>query len=383
MSVISLASLLVQETKDAIFSRALSFCASVGLPTTAWQVGGPELSILRFLSETLEMVEALASNYVRSGFLDYASGDWLILLAQQVYGVEAIGATYGSCTCTLTNSGGGIYQVDAGDLIAINSGTGATYRNADAATINGGAHVLTFVADVAGSAGNASVGQIDTLQTTLLGVTITNTTASVGVDAESELSLRQRCRDKLGMLSPNGPKAAYDYVVRTPSLTGSSEITRSRTVADSTTGQVTVYVAGASGSVSSPAITAAQTAVETYCTPLCITPTVVVATPVTVAVAYAIWVYTSVGLTDTEIKSQIASALGDMIARRPIGGDVIPPSTTGYVYNGHLESTIRNVFPNQIFRLDLSTPASDTALTAAQVAVLGSVTGTVHFVEDP
>ena len=41
-----------------------------------------------------------------------------------------------------------------------------------------------------------------------------------------------------------------------------------------TSGTVTVYVDGASGAVSGAAVTACQDAVETWSTPLCITPTV-------------------------------------------------------------------------------------------------------------
>jgi hypothetical protein len=54
------------------------------------------------------------------------------------------------------------------------------------------------------------------------------------------------------------------------------------------------------------------------------------------------------------------------------------------MFKSLIESTIRGVYPDDCFRVSVSAPAGDTALTNAQVAALGTVTATaVNFVSDP
>ena len=381
----SLASMLVQETKAAIYARGIAVAQALGLTTTSWAAGDPTRSLYWFLSEILEALEVNVAGFLASGFLDYASGAWLTLLAEQVFGVERTAATYATTTVTLTNAGGGYYEIAAGDVTVQNSATGATYTCTSGGTLTaGGTLSIDVTADEAGSASNASAGDIDTLVTSMLGVTVTNATAAIGVDEEEDADLRTRCRARLGMLSPNGPRDAYDYVVRTPDLTGSSEITRSRTVADSATGEVVVYVASETGAVSSGALSDAQTAVEEYVTPLCITPSVVNCSALSVTISYAVWLYTSVGEDETSIKATIADALSTMFAARPIGGDIIAPATTGMLYQSLIAATIRSAYPDHIFKVTVSSPSGDTAMAINQIAVIsGTPSGTVHLEATP
>lgn len=385
MSLLSLASLLVQETKDAIYDRAIAIADLLGLPTSSWQAGDPTRSLYHVVSEILATLESVAVGFISSGFLDYASGDWLTLLAEQQFNVERTEATYATTTVTLTNAGGGVYTLEAGDVTVKNSSTGATYHSTSGGTlVAGGTLDIDVVADVAGSdLGSAGAGEIDDLVTTLLGVTVSNDTAAVGIDAESDASLRQRCRDKLGSLSPDGPAAAYSYVARASDLTGVSTVTRVRVYSDNDTGGVTVYLASASGAVSSEDVTAVTTALATYATPLCVTLTVASASEVSVPVTYQLWIYRSVNKTSAEVQAAVLEALEDLFATRPIGGDIIPPATTGKLYQSLIVSAIRGVFPDHAFRVSVSAPAGDTSLTNSQVAALGSVTPTVTFIDTP
>lgn len=380
----SLASLLVTESKAAIYARGLSVATSLGLDVTSWVAGDPTRSLYHFVSTALEAVDLQVSGYVASGFLDYAAGDWLTLLAAQVFGVTRVDATFAETTVTLTNSGGGIYVIAAGDVRVKSSLSGKTYTNATGGTLAGVSTLdLTFVADESGSGSSAGATEINTMVTAMLGVTCSNATAAVGLDAETDSSLRDRCRAKLGMLSPNGPRDAYNFVVRSSDLTGVTDITRSRTTSDSPTGAVTVYVAGASGAVAGASVTAAQAAVEKWAAPLCITPTVSNCVGVTVAVTYQVWLYSSVGVETAAIEAAIQTALEQMFAARPIGGDVIAPATTGKLYQSLIASTIRNVYPAHTFRVSVSSPAGDTSLAINEVAVLGAVTPTVTMEVDP
>ena len=389
----SLASLLVQQTKAAIYAAGLAVAQSIGLPVTSWQAGDPTRSLYFVEAEILETLETVVVGYIQSAYLDYASipnadgtpNPWLAIVAKQTFNVDIPDATFAETTVTLTNSFGGVYGIEPGDLTFKNSTTGATYHNTTGGTLlgSGGTLGLTVVADLAGSGGSASVAEIDTLVTPLSGVTCSNATAAVGIDQQDPSVTVQQCRNKLGSLSPNGPASAYSFVALNSALTGIQTITRARPYPDSDTGDVLLYVAGPSGAVGSPDVAAVQTAIQTYAAPLCITPTVASASNVTVAVTYTLWLYKSVNQTSAQIQAAVATSLANLFAARPIGGDIIPPATTGALYVSLIESTIRGVFPTQTFRVSVSLPSGDTALTNGQVPVLGTVTPTINIVADP
>lgn len=378
----SLLTMIAQETKAQIYARGLAVATALGIDTTSWVAGDPTRSTYWFLSEILSILEYQVAGYVASGFLDYATGDWLTVLAAQLFGVTRVGATYASTSVTLTNGGGGLYVLAAGDVTVKSSTSGKTYTNTSGGTLASGPGTtlaLDFTADESGTASSALATEIDTLVTGLLGVTCSNATAALGQDAELDAPLRDRCRAKLGMLSPNGPTDAYNFVVRDPTLTLVTDITRSRTIADSTTGDVTVYVGGVGGPVAGASVTAAQSAIELYATPLCITPTVVNCSALGFAIAYSVWLYASVGETDTAIKAKIAADLTTMFAERPIGGDIIAPATTGALYQSLIAATIRASYPAHVFRVSVTSPAGDTAMAINQIATItGSPTGTVY-----
>jgi uncharacterized phage protein gp47/JayE len=377
----SLSSLLIQETQAQIYAAALQIAQTLGLVTTAWDPGDPTRSLFYLESNVLAALEQIVVGYIQSGFLDYASGVWLQVLAYEQFGVTVPPATYATTSVTLTNSGGGIYEFDPGDITFLNSTTNQTYHNTTGGTLNGSGSTLsvTVVADQAGSVSSASAGEIDTLVTTFLGVTCTNPTAAVGTDTWSDATIRAQCRASLGSLSPNGPASAYSYVALNSNLTGQTGVTRCNVYPDSTTGDVTIYIAGPSGSVDSGVVSALQSAIQMYATPLCITPTVVSATAVTINVTYTIWVYQSVNQDSTAIEAAIQTALENAFANEAIGGDIIPPASTGYVYQSLLQDTIGETFP-EIFRVTISSPSGDTPLTNGQVPVLGTVTPTINFV---
>jgi uncharacterized phage protein gp47/JayE len=380
MATLYLADLITKITKTQIYDRAIAIATTLGLPTTSWFTGDPTRSMYYVLSELLETLEDIVGDYISSGFLELAPEGWLPILAYQVYGYEATEATWATCTMELTNAGGGVYTIEAGDLTVKNSATGTTYHSTTAVTIlsgPGATATVEVVADIAGSDGTSSIGDIDEMVTTYLGVTCSNTTASVGLDAEDSASIIAGCRAKLGSMSPNGPKDAYNYVAKNSTLTGTTAVTRARSYGDTDTGDVTLYLAGADGTVDDPAdVALVEDAIILWATPLCITPTVLAATEVTVNVTYHLYVYNSVNQTESQIKAAVAAALLEMFAQRPIGGDA------GYLKRSKILSTIERTF-EQTFDVTVSVPAADTALTEGQVAKLGTPTGTIHFVEDP
>jgi hypothetical protein len=391
MATISLATLLVTTTKAAFYNMALGIARAVGLPVTSWQAGDPTRSLYHLESEALEALEARVVPMIASGFLDYATGQWLKVKAEQDFNVEVPEATFATTDVVLTNTGGGLYTGDdtaAGNLIFKNSTTGKTYRNTTGGTLAPGPGTtltVTVEAEEAGADSTAAAGEIDEMVTQLLGVTCTNPEAATGTDEQDEETTRQQCRDKLGALSPDGPAEAYSYVARDSELTGVTGVTKVRTYPDSFTGEVIVYLAGPSGGVSEPTRAAVEDAIAEWATPLCITPTVLSATNSAVAVTYTLWLYTSVNKTSAEIEEEVEASLEALFASptlNPIGGAIIPPATTGSLYQSLIESTIRETF-DEAFRVSVSLPSGDTALSNGQVATLGTITATINLVSGP
>lgn len=388
----SLLSLLIQETQAQIYAAALSIAQQIGLPVTSWQPGDPTRSIYQLESQIIESLENVVVGFIQSGFLDFAAipnadgtpNPWLAILAQQVFGVDVPDATFAETSVTLTNSSGFVYDIEPGDLTFSSSISGATYHNTTGGTLNGSSTLsLTVIADVAGTGSNAGTGEIDTLVTTLAGVTCSNPTAATGLDQQPAATTVAQCRAKLASLSPNGPAGAYSFVALNQTLTGTTAVTQARVYADSETGDVTIYVAGPSGAVSSGDVAAVQAAILKYATPLCVTPTVISAAGVAVPVTYTLWIYQSANQTAAQAQAAVQTALEAMFAARPIGGDIIPPATTGALYLSLIESTIGNVFAGNTFDVAVALPTADTALTNGQVPQLGTVTGTIVIVPNP
>ena len=382
---ISLASLILTETRAAIYNYALGIATSLGLPVTSWQVGDPTRSLYHVLSAKLAAFESNITGYIKSGFLDHSEDVWLKVNAEQTYGVEVPAATYAETTLVLTNGSTNLYIIDPGDLTFASSVTGKTYRNTTGGTLSVGPATtlsVTVVADEAGSDSSAGAAEITRLVTALDGVTCTNATAAVGIDEQAESVTKQQCKDMQDATSPDGARGAYAYFVRNPTYGGTSAITRVRTYGDSTTGIVTVYLAGPSGGSSAADVALAQLAIVTWCLPLCITPVVAAATNVTIAVTYELWLYKSCNKTVAEVRTAVSAALGVLFSQRPIGGDAVAPATTGKIYQSDILATIVKAIPEG-FRASVSAPSGDTALTNGQVAVLGAVTGTIHLEDDP
>ncbi|MCL2777713.1 MAG: baseplate J/gp47 family protein [Polyangiaceae bacterium] len=387
MPQLSLASLLIEETKDAIYRTALSIASGIGVPVSSWQAGDPTRSLFHVESESLSTLEVLVSNFIRSGFLGFATGVWLKIRAKQGYNVDVPEATFATTNVVLTNTGKGVHDFDPGDLTLKNSLTGKTYRNVtgghlDALTNAGpGTLIVSVVADEAGSDSSAGAGEIDDFVAGPIGVSCSNPTAAIGLDEQDEATTVQQCLDSLGPLSPDGPREAYAFVARTPKLTGTRAVTRARVYPDSDTGDVLMYIAGPSA-VSEADRKLVEEAIVRWCTPLTITPTVLIAPNVVIPVSYEIWIYKSVNLDEDKIKSAVVTKLMELFRSRPMGGDITPPDTTGVLYRTAIKSKIESAF-SQIYRVELSAPIANVTLGDGEVLALGPVIGVVHLVQDP
>jgi phage-related baseplate assembly protein len=381
---LSLAELTTPLTRAEVETAIYTALASKGVSTTSWKPGAVVRTLIFGVALVLSAASSLQAKIAESGFLALATQDWLTAVALYVYGVTRDTGAFATGTVTLTNNGGGVYAGGIGDLVVQNPSTKKTYRNTAAYTLAAGPATEAVVPVQADEIGTASTSTPDTITafvTTLLGVAVTNPTALVGRDPESDPALRTRCLAKTGTLSPNGPKDAYTYVALSAKKADgvtSVGVTRVRVIADGD-GNVTVYVASASGAITGTSgdpetdLGAVHDAIQTQAVPLAVTETTVAATNKLILITYEIWLRDTLGQTEALVEEAIEDALDDFVSTYPIGGFVIPPAS-GKVYLSAIETVIGSVFPEHTVKLEVTIPAGDTDLLINEVPVPSTIT---------
>lgn len=370
-SKISLSALISPASVADLYAAGLNVATRVGLPVTSWRTGDPTTAEFEHLAEAINTREQMTVGYIRGGFLslaaDYAreTGDaaWLKIVASEMYGVDAIEATYATPSVTVKNNGGGLYVVDPGDVTFKCTLSDKTYHNTSGGTLSAGVTLtFTLVADEPGSGSTVSANQIDQLVTTMIGVAVLSSTAAIGLDEESPTSLEERCNATLGGLSPNGPGDAFEYVARNPDLTGTVEVTRAKANGASGTGDVNLFIAGPSSTVSSGAKAAVLAAILKYATPLCITPFVNDATLVPMNVTATI----NGDNIPADFSTRCQTALNALYAATEGGGRISISD---------LETTIQTTLVAagaSRLSVNVTAPASDTVFANYQVPVPGA-----------
>ena len=385
------------EAKTSIY-RVL---AAVGVTTTNWKPGAVVRTIIAGVAIVLAAFSRLTAGLARSGFVGLARGDWLTLAARYDRGVERELETFAAGTVVLVNAGGGVFSGTAeGDLELEASATGQRYISTGAWSLAalGTSAPIAVRAVLAGSAGTALAGEIDTIITGGMGlVSVTNADALIGLDDESDESLLARCDAKLGALSPNGPADAYRAVALSAVRADGTGlgVTRVRHVRDGV-GGIDLYAATASGGVSgtvgdtSTDLGALDDQLQRQATPLAVTLRTHTAAPVSMPVTYEAWLYANSGLTEAQIAARFAAALADFVPRQPIGGNVLGVDP-GKIYVSAIVaalgaatvSTAEGSPRLPLLRVVVTAPAADLALGIGQVATLGTVTATAIHQEPP
>ncbi len=368
MTDIAVDTLFTPETAENFYSRCVQLGAALGLDTTSWRQGDPTLVQFQNQSKELETLHAIAVEFFKGGFLSSANAEWLKLLATDVYGVTPIEGAPSTPTITIINSSGATYDPDPGDWSFKASASNKSFRTTSKAKTTAGVEspltpgatrVFDLVADEDGQDTTVAANDVDEFITSVLGVAIVSSTAATGTDEEGPLALITRCLATLGALSPDGPADAYEYVALTPELSLTTAVTRAHTIADNDQGLVTLYVAGATGALGGGIVALVQTAIEIWATPLCITPTAISATGVTINV--------DADVTGDDIpadfEATITAALQQFFAVLQIGTDV---------YRSAIIAVIHTAVP-ELESVTLITPAADTAIAESQVPVLGTV----------
>lgn len=389
---LSLSQLTTPLTPDEVKTSIYGVLAALGVPTASWRPGAVVRTIVASCAIVVAALSELTALVAKSGFLELAEDDWLTIHAHQVFGVDRIEATFATGFVTLTNTAGGVFDFAPGDVVFRNTaagpGFGKTYRTTESFTLIAlQTKSVAIQATEAGSSSTANPGEINAFETPLLGVTVSNANSVVGLDGESDEALRTRCLEARGFLSPNGPREAYEFAAKTAQRANGQVIgvVRVGVSKSSTTGQVTVTVGDASGTLGgdpddpSTDLGAVKKLLDDKVVPDCITLTVRSASPVSVPVTYEVWLNQSAGLADSEVQARILAKLTSFFEAQPIGGHVID-STSGKLFVNSIASAIGSVLP-EIFQVLVTSPPANVVLGETEVAVLGSpVSSTIHQV---
>ena len=373
----SLSEILTPQERSEVLTLLLDIAASLDAPTTAWQEGNPNLTLLTTAAQKLADLSLVSVEIAKGGFGDLLPSDeWADLWAQSRFNVARVPATPATGMVDLTNTSATQYDLAVGELILAHATTGKLYRNTQPISILAltGLADVTIAADEPGIASNAAPGSITTVVSSNIGVGSTNPLSVLGTDKETTAALVLRARSKLGSLSPNGPKDAYNYVATTPELSATSTpITRTRTVSNE--GAISVYLATASGAPGAPDVAVVQSAIDARAEPWGATATAIAATPHVIAVTFESWVKGS-QLTVAQIQTAQADALAKFFATVDLGGDLLPPDT-GDIYVETLQQVIGEAVTGTR-RVKVTIPAAAVALNPNEVATLGVVTPTTH-----
>jgi hypothetical protein len=361
--------LVETQTQAEIYTEALARATTAGLPVSTWRASDPTLVEYDFLAEILAAREEVSVELIKAGWLSQASGEWLTVVALETYGITREGATYAASTVTLSNSGGGLFAIDAGGLIVKSTLTGKSYHSTGALSLAAGATAtIDVIADEPGTDSSAGTDEIDAIVTPpLLGVTVTASTPAIATDEQSDSSLRTQCTNTLGAISPMGPSDAYVYVATTTELTGDTEVTRAYVYSESSVGLVVVYVAGADGAVSGAAIALVQAAIDTWAAPICMYVSVVNAVEFTQAVTFT----ASGDDLPADLAIAVTPALQTLFSGIPINGVLALSALYVTLHTALVDAGATNV------AVHVTEPTTDyDPVTEGSVILLGTVTGT-------
>lgn len=371
MSSPTIEQLTTAPTRDEIFDQMIAALVAMGVPADKWRRGGTGRSILRVVASSFYALAVLITFIAGAGFLPTATGDFLTLLARYVYGVERVVSTFATGYILASNSSGGNYTYQPGELLVANTITKKGYRNTAAVTLNSGdvdVRVDIEAIDL-GTASNATAGQITTVSVSDVGVTCTNPFAVLAQNAWTDEILRAACLAKLGALSLLGPRGAYQYAIASATFNGAPvNVNRWSISPTSSKGLVTIRIASPSGPVTSDDLQAVKDRIEEVARPDSVTTDTDTVTVTTASRDLTVWAKAIPGLDADTIEELVTTAIDDMIARYPIAGIPKPPSTTGYLYADEIRATANGAHA-AIYAVDMS-PDTDITIPDATVASL-------------
>jgi len=356
------------------------------IDTTMWKSGGVVRFIISAVAAAAAVFSYQISQIARGGILRLASGSWKTIAALSGFGTRRLAATRAQALVALTNASTLTHACTA-ESVTIEGIGGKKYRNLAAFTLSPtSSATVAFAAVELGSGSNAAAGTVRTLVSTLIGVTVVNTTTFVGNDLESDSALEARALLKPRSRSPYGPKEAYERAALDATrLDGTSVgINRVGLIPDSFSGIVTATVAGTAGSVagqySDPSTDlGAVYAAMSRVTPAGVTLVLRSATNAT----FPIWVviYWTEGDTPPSNAALTALLTPAFIAHflaLPLGGSAVSPSLKNRVFREAMVAMIAVTLAEAGYPtpklISLPSPATDVVIAETAVPVLSTLT---------
>ena len=336
-------------------------------PTTAWQPFSVPVTLLDIQAEGLSDLTDLISVIGRGGILDLAEGEWLDLLAMQIYEVERGQAQKAVLRFLVADVDGMEMRTLSARQLVVRDERGHRFTNLAAAEIPpSGSAVVEFEALEAGVGHNFVSGNL-LLETTVAGLRITpnekvgNGDALIkaaGTPRESDDELRERCKGKWGMLGRVANSEGYAAWI----LEEVSTITRCIVLpSENVAGQVEIYLANASGSASEDEAAAAEQALREK-TPTCVRVNIQGVTEKKVCLKGKVDVLT--GMEDA-VSSAIKDGLATLCANTPIGGHVV--GDRRILSRESIIAMIMGI--SGVLDCELDEPAIDIALEPTEVPV--------------
>jgi uncharacterized phage protein gp47/JayE len=218
---VTLQQLLTPQTQAQLYQIALATFQANNFPITAWQpLGTEQTRLMAFTAALADIVGNYIPAFAAGGYLDYATGAWLQLLAQELYSLAFNPATFTQGNITLTAAPGvGPISVAAGNVLAVFASTGNRYiLNASGTIPQGGSVSLQFQAEAAGANYNdgsnqnlSNSGQIN-LATPIPGVYASNPAGAFTGVAHIGIGT--------GSVTPSGSPTAPHQVIVSVTATG-------------------------------------------------------------------------------------------------------------------------------------------------------------------
>lgn len=374
MTVTSIAELTSARTTDEIITAILAALTAAGFPVDSWGAGGAARSLVSADATALGAAEAIVADLALGAYGQTATGDWLDLFAASRFALTRIAATYAEGRVLLTvASGAGPFAVAAGGLL-VSDGT-LRWRSTNTGTVNissASPEPFTVRAELAGEGGNAANNTITSiLSPALPGVTCNNPVIGAtstwlsanAIDREGDVALLARCVARWATLGSGFTRDAVAYWCRSAETSPgvNAGCTRVSFAAPAGDGSYTVYVAGASGVLGSPAVAAVQAELDLR-KPITDTPTVTAAASATITVAGTVrFKSASTGAEQIAVTAAIRAYVNAL--DMPSDGDTTTVDLAG------LHAAIYGAAPGRIADVDLSSPTGDTSVTLGSVAV--------------
>jgi len=370
---------VVSRTQAECKQDILTMLDEVGFTATSWQEGSVALGCVEIGALVWSKLTDIAVALKNANLLRTSTGAAFDAYVESQYDETRVAASSAVYLKLLTCAAGeGPHSIDIGDVIATNGEY--TYTNiagnsiAYPYTLAGGASVtLMFQADTPGADPTVAASEIDQLQTTFAGVTISGgSLVTAGYDQESEPRCAERCLTKWSTLTEG--ETIVD-LVRNICLNADSTIARVEVDDENPRGDYTfdAYVAGTSGTVAEPARAAAAAALALRFFGSA-TSSAIAATEYELDITGTVYYDPSASAADVE--DAVDATLLAWFATIPLGGFTYGVGLANIVTVGDIENAIRSAQINGtdcVRTVKLTVPAADETPAEFNVVVQGTI----------